>query len=134
MLTPRVSAPALAFRQRLDRPAAADAQRSKISDAEMVGEFLIHIAASAATPPVAATRGWPPSGPSSGSWPCERADLLHCRKILAMPGKRHVRRTVEFLDRPGIEALLAARIARRGSAVANSRPAPVRRSSQAVPL
>ncbi len=38
----------------------------------------------------------------------EPAYLLHCQKILAMPGKRHVRRTVEFLDRPEIEALLAA--------------------------
>ncbi|AYM84854.1 tyrosine-type recombinase/integrase [Agrobacterium tumefaciens] len=34
--------------------------------------------------------------------------MLHCQKILAMPGKRYVRRTVEFLDRNEIDALLAA--------------------------
>lgn len=34
--------------------------------------------------------------------------MLHCQKILAMPGKRYVRRTVEFLDRDEIDALLAA--------------------------
>jgi integrase/recombinase XerD len=34
--------------------------------------------------------------------------MLQCEKILAMPGKRYVRRTVEFLDRDEIDALLAA--------------------------
>lgn len=38
----------------------------------------------------------------------EPAYLLHCQKILAMPGKRYVRRTVEFLDRAEMDALLAA--------------------------
>lgn len=38
----------------------------------------------------------------------EPAYLLHCQKILAMPGKRYVRRTVEFLDRAEMNALLAA--------------------------
>ena len=38
----------------------------------------------------------------------EPAHLLHCQKILAMPGKRYVRRTVEFLDRAEMNALLAA--------------------------
>lgn len=38
----------------------------------------------------------------------EPAYLLHCQKILALPGKRSVRRTVEFLDRTEREALLAA--------------------------
>jgi integrase/recombinase XerD len=38
----------------------------------------------------------------------EPAYLLHCQRILAMPGKRYVRRTVEFLDRAEMEALLAA--------------------------
>ena len=38
----------------------------------------------------------------------EPAHLLHCQRILAMPGKRYVRRTVEFLDRAQIDALLAA--------------------------
>ena len=31
----------------------------------------------------------------------EPAHLLHCQRILAMPGKRYERRTVEFLDRVG---------------------------------
>jgi integrase/recombinase XerD len=34
--------------------------------------------------------------------------MLHCQKILAMPGKRYVRRTVEFLSHTEMEALLAA--------------------------
>jgi site-specific recombinase XerD len=38
----------------------------------------------------------------------EPAYMLHCQKILAMPSKRYVRRTVEFLDRDEIEALLSA--------------------------
>jgi integrase/recombinase XerD len=38
----------------------------------------------------------------------EPAYLLHCQRILAMPSKRYVRRTVSFLDQPEIDALLAA--------------------------
>ena len=38
----------------------------------------------------------------------EPAYLLHCQKILAMPSKRYVRRSVEFLDRVEMDALLAA--------------------------
>lgn len=38
----------------------------------------------------------------------EPAYLLHCQKIPAMPGKRYVRRTVAFLSRAEMEALLAA--------------------------
>ena len=38
----------------------------------------------------------------------EPAYILHCQKILAMPGKRYVKRTVEFLDHAEMEALLAA--------------------------
>jgi integrase/recombinase XerD len=34
--------------------------------------------------------------------------LLHCQKILAMPGKRHERGAVEFLNRAEMNALLAA--------------------------
>jgi site-specific recombinase XerD len=33
---------------------------------------------------------------------------LHCQRILAMPSKRYVRRTVDFIDRPEMEALLSA--------------------------
>ena len=38
----------------------------------------------------------------------EPAHLLHCQKILAMPSKRYERRSVEFLDRAEMNALLAA--------------------------
>jgi integrase/recombinase XerD len=38
----------------------------------------------------------------------EPAYLLQCQQILALPGKRYVRRTVEFLDRPEMDALVAA--------------------------
>jgi integrase/recombinase XerD len=38
----------------------------------------------------------------------EPACMLQCQKILAMPGKRYVRRTVAFLDRAEMDALLAA--------------------------
>lgn len=38
----------------------------------------------------------------------EPAYMLHCQQILAMPNKRHVKRTVAFLDRAEMEALSAA--------------------------
>jgi len=38
----------------------------------------------------------------------EPAHLLHCQQVLAMPDKRHVKRSVAFLDRDEIAALLAA--------------------------
>jgi len=38
----------------------------------------------------------------------EPAYLLQCQQILSLPGKRYVRRTIAFLDRPEIEALVAA--------------------------
>jgi site-specific recombinase XerD len=38
----------------------------------------------------------------------EPAHALLCQRILAMPSKRHERRTIEFLNRPEIDALLAA--------------------------
>jgi integrase len=38
----------------------------------------------------------------------EPAYMLHCQKILAMPSKRYIRRSIDFLDRPEIEALLNA--------------------------
>jgi len=34
--------------------------------------------------------------------------MLHCQQILALPSKRYVRRTVDFLDRDEMEALAAA--------------------------
>jgi len=52
----------------------------------------------------------------------EPACMLHCQRILAMPGKRYVRRTVAFLDHAEMEALLAApdsstRVGRRDYAI-----------------
>jgi site-specific recombinase XerD len=52
----------------------------------------------------------------------EPAYMLHCQRILAMPGKRYVRRTVAFLDDAEMEALLAApdsstRVGRRDQAI-----------------
>lgn len=38
----------------------------------------------------------------------EPAYMLHCQKILSMPGKRYVRRSIEFLDAPEMQALLNA--------------------------
>lgn len=38
----------------------------------------------------------------------EPAYMLHAQKILAMPSKRHVRRTVDFLNRAEMNALLAS--------------------------
>ena len=38
----------------------------------------------------------------------EPEHALHCQKILTMPSKRYVRRSVDFIDRPEMEALLAA--------------------------
>jgi len=34
--------------------------------------------------------------------------MLHAQRILAMPSKRHVKRTVDYLNRPELEALIAA--------------------------
>jgi integrase/recombinase XerD len=34
--------------------------------------------------------------------------LHHCQRILAMPAKRHEKRTIDYLTRPEIEALIAA--------------------------
>jgi site-specific recombinase XerD len=38
----------------------------------------------------------------------EPEHALHCQKILAMPSKRYTRRTVDFIDRAEMEALLSA--------------------------
>ncbi|MFQ5382681.1 MAG: tyrosine-type recombinase/integrase [Dehalococcoidia bacterium] len=38
----------------------------------------------------------------------EPAHALLCQRVLAMPSKRHERRSIEFLNRPEIDALLAA--------------------------
>ena len=78
-------------------------------DAEMVGDFLTHVenerrnSARSRNIRLAAIRSFFRFVAMN-----EPAYMLHCQKILTMPSKRYVRRTVEFLDRPEIEALLAA--------------------------
>jgi site-specific recombinase XerD len=83
----------------------------KIDDlnAELVGDFLAHAeserrnSARSRNTRLAAVRSFFRFVAMN-----EPAYLHHCQKILAMPSKRYVRRTVAFLDHPEIEALLAA--------------------------
>ena len=85
--------------------------RLKIEDpnAEMVGDFLVHIeserrnSARSRNARLAAIRSFFRFVAMH-----EPAHMLHCQRILAMPSKRYVRQTVEFLDRAEMEALLAA--------------------------
>lgn len=78
-------------------------------DSALVGEFLAHLetqrrnSARSRNARLAAIRSFFRYVAMS-----EPAHLLHCQKILAMPGKRYVRRTVEFLDRAEMDALLGA--------------------------
>lgn len=78
-------------------------------NADTVGDFLVHIeserrnSARSRNTRLAAIRSFFRFVAMN-----EPAYLLHCQRILTMPGKRYVRRTVEFLDRPEMEALLAA--------------------------
>ncbi|MBV5346552.1 MAG: site-specific integrase, partial [Rhodoferax sp.] len=83
----------------------------KIEDlnSDLVGDFLVHVeserrnSARSRNTRLAAIRSFFRFVAMS-----EPAYLLHCQRILAMPGKRYVRRTVEFLDRPEMDALLSA--------------------------
>jgi integrase/recombinase XerD len=78
-------------------------------DAAVVGDFLIHVetlrhnSARSRNARLAAIRSF-----FRFVAMCEPAHMLHCQRILAMPSKRYVRRTVEFLDRAEMDALLAA--------------------------
>lgn len=78
-------------------------------DAVLVGDFLTHVetkrhnGARSRNTRLAAIRSFFRFVAMS-----EPAYLLHCQRILAMPSKRYVRRTVEFLDRTEMDALLAA--------------------------
>jgi len=76
-------------------------------DAELVGDFLLHVetsrrnSARSRNTRLAAIRSFFRYVSMS-----EPAYMLQCQKILAMPSKRYIRRTVDFLDQPEIEALL----------------------------
>jgi integrase/recombinase XerD len=78
-------------------------------DSDLVGNFLVHVesqrrnSARSRNTRLAAIRSFFRFVAMN-----EPAYMLHCQKILAMPGKRYVRRTVAFLDRIEIDALLAA--------------------------
>lgn len=78
-------------------------------DVTLVGDFLVHVedkrrnSARSRNARLAAIRSFFRFVAMK-----EPAHLLHCQQILAMPGKRYVRRTVEFLDRAEMNALLAA--------------------------
>jgi site-specific recombinase XerD len=78
-------------------------------DAAVVGDFLTHVetlrrnSARSRNARLAAIRSF-----FRFVAMCEPAHMLHCQRILAIPGKRYVRRTVEFMDRAEMDALLAA--------------------------
>jgi integrase/recombinase XerD len=78
-------------------------------DCALVGDFLAHVeserrnSARSRNTRLAAIRSFFRFVAMS-----EPAYMLHCQRILAMPSKRYVRRTVEFLDRAEMDALLAA--------------------------
>jgi integrase/recombinase XerD len=85
--------------------------RLKIEDlnVELIGDFLAHVetvrqnGARSRNTRLAAIRSFFRYVAMN-----EPAHLLHCQRVLSMPGKRYVKRTVTFLDREEIAALLAA--------------------------
>ena len=78
-------------------------------DADLIGDFLLHVetnrqnSARSRNTRLAAIRSFFRYVAMN-----EPAWLLHCQRILAMPSKRYVRRTVTFLDANEMAALLAA--------------------------
>lgn len=78
-------------------------------DAELIADFLVHVetarrnGARSRNTRLAAIRSFFRYVAMN-----EPAHLLHCQRILAIPSKRYVRRTVTFLDGEEIAALLAA--------------------------
>ena len=78
-------------------------------DADLVADFLLHVetarrnSARSRNTRLAAIRSFFRYVAMS-----EPEHLLHCQRILAMPSKRHVKRTVTFLDTAEMAALLAA--------------------------
>ncbi len=78
-------------------------------DAEFIGDFLLHVemtrrnGARSRNTRLSAIRSFFRFVAIS-----EPAHLLRCQQILAMPDKRYVKRSVTFLDRDEISALLAA--------------------------
>jgi site-specific recombinase XerD len=85
--------------------------RLRIEDlgADLIGDFLLHVetnrrnGARSRNTRLSAIRSFFRFVAIS-----EPAHLLHCQQVLAMPDKRYVKRSVAFLDRDEIAALLAA--------------------------
>jgi site-specific recombinase XerD len=78
-------------------------------NADLIGDFLVHVettrgnGARSRNTRLAAIRSFfRYVAMTDPAW------LLHCQRVLAMPSKRYVKRTVTFLDAPEMAALLAA--------------------------
>lgn len=91
------------------RRKAATRLRIEELDADLVSDFLVHVeterrnGARSRNTRLAAIRSFFRFVAMN-----EPAHLLHCQRVLAIPSKRHVKRTVTFLDREEIAALIAA--------------------------
>jgi integrase/recombinase XerD len=78
-------------------------------DAALIGDFLTHVekvrrnSARSRNTRLAAIRSFYRYVAMN-----EPEHALHCQRILAMPSKRYVRRTVDFINRTEMEALLSA--------------------------
>lgn len=78
-------------------------------DADLIADFLTHVETARGN--TARTRNTRLAAIRSFFRYAAMADptwLLHCQRILSMPSKRYVKRSVTFLDAEEIEALLAA--------------------------
>ena len=112
---------ALALRERATRQAADQAQIEDI-DADLIADFLVHgetargNSARSRNTRLAAIRSFfRYVAMTDPAW------LLHCQRILAMPNKRYVKRTVTFLDAKRSRRCSRHRIARHGQAGAITR-------------
>jgi integrase len=93
--------------QRRNRPPTK--LRIEDLDSALIGEFLTHVekvrhnSARSRNTRLAAIRSFYRYVAMN-----EPEHALHCQRILAMPSKRYVRRTVDFINRTEMEALLSA--------------------------
>ncbi len=93
--------------QRRNRPPTK--LRIEDLDSALVGDFLTHVekvrhnSARSRNTRLAAIRSFYRYVAMN-----EPEHALHCQRILAMPSKRYVRRTVDFINRTEMEALLSA--------------------------
>jgi integrase/recombinase XerD len=93
--------------ERLSRPPTK--VRIEDLDSSLVGEFLAHVekvrrnSARSRNTRLAAIRSFYRFVAMN-----EPEHALHCQRVLSMPSKRYVRRTVDFMDQVEMEALLSA--------------------------